>query len=47
MKNTSGDHSREENGYATQQLSLFEVFVLFFAYDPAQNTIVVYPVLRN
>ena len=35
------------NGYETRQSSLLYVFVLFFGLDPAQNTIVVYSVLRN
>ena len=35
------------NGYETRQSSLLYVFVLFFDLDPAQNTIVVYSVLRN
>ena len=35
------------NGYETRQSSLLYVFVLFFGLDPAQNTIVVYFVLRN
>ena len=35
------------NGYETRQSSLLYVFVLFFGLDPAQNTIVVYTVLRN
>ena len=37
----------EENGYETPQSSLLYVFVRFFAPDGAQNTIVVYSVLRN
>ena len=35
------------NGYETRQSALLYVFVLFFGLDPAQNTIVVYSVLRN
>ena len=35
------------NGYETRQSSLLYVFVLFFGLDAAQNTIVVYSVLRN
>ena len=35
------------NGYETRQSSLLYVFVLFFGLDPAQDTIVVYSVLRN
>ena len=35
------------NGYETRQSSLLYVFVLFFGLDPAQNTIVVYSILRN
>ena len=35
------------NGYETRQSSLLYVFVLFFGLGPAQNTIVVYSVLRN
>ena len=35
------------NGYETRQSSLLYVVVLFFGLDPAQNTIVVYSVLRN
>ena len=35
------------NGYETRQSSLLYVFVLIFGLDPAQNTIVVYSVLRN
>ena len=40
----------EGNGYETRQSSLLYVFVLIFGFDPffdpAQNTIVVYSVLR-
>ena len=35
------------NGYETRQSSLLYVIVLFFGLDPAQNTIVVYPVPRG
>ena len=35
------------NGYETRQSALLYVFVLFSGLDPAQNTIVVYSVLRN
>ena len=37
----------EGNGYETRQISLLYVIVLFFALDPAQNTIVVYSVPWN
>ena len=37
----------EGNGYETRQSSLLYVFVPFFGLDGAQNTIVVYSVLRN
>ena len=37
----------EENGYETRQSSLLYVFVLFFGFDCAKNTIVVYSVLRS
>ena len=37
----------EGNGYDTRQSSLLYVFVVLFAPDPAQNTIVVYSELRN
>ena len=37
----------EGNGYETRQSSLLYVIVPFFGLDRAQNTIVVYCVLRN
>ena len=37
----------EANGYETRQSSLLYVFVLVFGLDSAQNTIVVYSVLKN
>ena len=37
----------EGNGCETRQSSLLHVIVLFFGLDPAQNTIVVYALLRN
>ena len=35
------------NGYETRQSSLLYVFVRFFGFDPAQNTVVVYSELRD
>ena len=40
-------NSIEGNGYETRQSSLLYVIVPLFGLDPAQNTIVVYSVLRN
>ena len=37
----------EGNGYETRQSSLLYVFVLIFALDSAQNTIVIYSIPRN
>ena len=37
----------EGNGYETRQISLLYVFVLFSGLDRAQNTIVVYSLLRD
>ena len=37
----------EGNGFETRQSSLLYVIVLFLGLDSAQNTIVVYSVLRN
>ena len=36
----------EGNGYEARQSSLLQVFVRFFGFDRAENTIVVYSVLR-
>ena len=41
------DRNNRGNGDKTRQSSLLYVFVRFFGFDPAQNTIVVYSELRD
>ena len=47
LPSTSDLGSNSMNDYKTRQSSLLYVFVRFFGLDRAQNTIVVYSVLRN